>query len=326
MAIIQYSKAIATALLEEMRRDERILIWGEDVHRFGGVYACTKGIPEEFPDRIFGTPISEAAFVGAGFGAAVTGTPVVVELQYVDFILCAMDQLINQTAKIHYMSNGTIHAPYVLRVQQGFGRGNGAQHAGNFETYFCATPGLKVVCPSNAYDAKGLLKTAIRDPDPVVFCEHKLLYPTKCEVPEEEYTIPFGKAKIVREGEHVTIVATSFMVGRAEEAAKILEKEGIEAEIIDPRTLVPLDIDTIVESVKKTGRLMVAHEAVEFCGVGAEIGIQVMDRAFMYFDAPVKRMCTPNVPFPYNKKLEAALVPTAEQLVVGAKELLYIKT
>lgn len=321
MAKLQFSQAVAQALLEEMRRDERLLIWGEDVHRFGGVYACTKGIPEEFPDRIFGTPISEAAYVGAAMGAAVTGTPVCAELQYVDFILCAMDQLINQTAKTHYMSNGKVNVPVTLRVQQGFGRGNGAQHAGNFETYFCATPGLKVVCPSNAYDAKGLLKTALRDPNPVVFCEHKLLYPNKCEVPEEDYTIPFGKANIVREGTDITIVATSFMVGRAKEAAEILEKEGISAEVIDPRTLVPLDIDAIVKSVEKTGRLIVSHEAVEFCGVGGEIGMQVMDRAFKYLDAPIKRMCTPNFPFPYNKKLEASLVPSGEQIAQCAREL-----
>ena len=322
MAKIQYSQAIAQALLEEMDRDEKLLIWGEDVHRFGGVYACTKGIPEKYPDRIFGTPISEAAFVGAGLGAAITGTPTVVELQYVDFILCAMDQLINQTAKIHYMSNGKIKVPYVLRVQQGFGRGNGAQHAGNFETYFCATPGLKVVCPSNAYDAKGLLKTAIRDQNPVVFCEHKLLYPKKCEVPEEDYTIPFGQANIVREGKDITIVATSFMVDRAAEAADLLAQEGISAEVIDPRTLVPLDIDSIVKSVEKTGRLMITHEAVEFCGVGGEIAAQVMDQAFKYLDAPIKRVCTPNCPFPYNKKMEASLVATPEQLAAEAKKLL----
>lgn len=323
MAVIQYSKAIATALLEEMRRDERLIVMGEDVHRFGGVYACTKGIPEEFPDRIKGTPISEAAFVGAGLGAAITGTPTVVELQYVDFIFCAMDQLVNQTAKIHYMSNGTVKVPYTLRVQQGCGRGNGAQHAQNLETYFCCTPGLKVVCPSNAYDAKGLLKTAIRDQNPVVFCEHKMLYAEKCEVPDEEYTIPFGVANIVKEGKDVTIVATSFMVGKAKAAAELLAKEGIDAEVIDPRTLVPLDIDTIVESVKKTGRLVVVHESHEFCGFGAEISQQVQDRAFKYLDAPVKRVCTPNIPMPYNKKLEASLVPNPDTIAAAAKEVLY---
>lgn len=324
MARIQYSKAISEALLEEMRRDETLIVMGEDVHRFGGVYACTKGIPEEFPDRIKGTPISEAAFVGAGLGAAITGTRTVVELQYVDFIFCAMDQLVNQTAKIHYMSNGKVKVPYTLRVQQGCGRGNGAQHAQNLETYFCCTPGLKVVCPSNAYDAKGLLKTAIRDDNPVIFCEHKMLYAEKCEVPEDEYTIPFGVANILRKGKDVTIVATSFMVGKAMKAAELLAAEGIDAEVIDPRTLVPLDIDTIADSVKKTGRLVVVHEAHEFCGFGAEISQQIQDRAFKYLDAPVKRVCTPNFPMPYNKKLEASLVPTPEKIAAAAKEVLYI--
>lgn len=324
MALIKYSTAISQALLEEMRRDKTLFVMGEDVHRFGGVYGCTKGIPEEFPDRIKGTPISEAAFVGAGLGAAITGTRTVVELQYVDFIFCAMDQLVNQTAKIHYMSNGQVKVPYTLRVQQGCGRGNGAQHAQNLETYFCCTPGLKVVCPSNAYDAKGLLKTAIRDDNPVVFCEHKMLYPLRDEVPDEEYTIPFGVANIKRKGSDVTIVATSFMVGKAMEAAKLLEKDGIDAEVIDPRTLVPLDIDTIVESVKKTGRLVVVHESHEYCGFGGEIGMQVQDRAFKYLDAPIKRVCTPNFPMPYNKKLEASLVPAPESIAAGAKETLYI--
>ena len=325
MARIKYATAISQALLEEMRNDQSLLVMGEDVHRFGGVYGCTRGIPEEFPDRIKGTPISEAGFVGAGLGAAITGTRTVVELQYVDFIFCAMDQLVNQTAKIHYMSNGTVKVPYTLRVQQGFGRGNGAQHAQSLETYFSCTPGLKVVCPSNAYDAKGLLKTAIRDDNPVVFCEHKLLYPIFGEVPEEEYTIPFGVANIVKEGTDATLVANSFMVTRAIEAAEILEKEGISVEVIDPRTIVPLDIDTIIESVKKTGRLIVAHESHEFCGFGAEIGMQVQDRAFKYLDAPIKRVCTPNFPIPYNKKLEASLVPTAECIVKGVKESLYLK-
>ena len=325
MAKIRCSAAIAQALLEEMRRDETLLVIGEDVHRYGGTYACTKGLPEEFPDRCLGTPISEAAFVGAGLGAAITGTRMVVELQYVDFLFCAFDQLVNQTAKIHFMSNGKVKVPYTLRVQQGGGRGNGAQHAGNLETYFCCTPGLKVVCPSDAYEAKGLLKTAIRDDNPVVFCEHKLVYPMYSEVPDEEYLIPFGVANIKRKGKDVTIVATSYIVSKAMEAAEMLEKEGIDAEVIDPRTLVPLDIDTIVESVKKTGRLVVAHESYEFCGFGAEIAQQVADRAFKYMDAPVKRVCTPNYPYSYNKKLESYIMPSSEGIVKAVKEALSIK-
>ena len=325
MAKIKYSIAIRDALAEEMRRDPMVFVMGEDVARFGGVFGCTLDLPEEFGyARIRSTPISEAAFVGAGLGASITGARAVVELQYVDFIMCAMDQLVNQTAKIHYMSNGKVKVPYTLRVQQGCGRGNGAQHAQNFESIFANVPGLKVVCPATPYDAKGLLKTAIRDNNPVVFCEHKMLYALRGEVPEEEYTIPFGVADIKRPGKDVTIVATAFMVGKALEAATLLEKDGIHAEVIDPRTIVPLDIETISNSVKKTGRLVIVHETNEFCGFGAEIAFEVQNAVFKYLDAAIERVCTAQVPMPYSKVLEQANVPTPERIAAAAKKVLYM--
>ena len=326
MAIVKYSTAIRDALAEEMRRDPMVFIMGEDIARFGGVFGCTLDLPEEFGiKRVRSTPISEAAFVGAGLGASISGARAVVELQYVDFILCAMDQLVNQTAKIHYMSNGKIRVPYTIRVQQGCGRGNGAQHAGNYESVFSNIPGLKVVCPSNAADAKGLLKTAIRDDNPVVFCEHKMLYATRSEVPDDEdFLIPFGVANILRPGKDVTVVATSYMVSKALEAVKILEGMGIDAELIDPRTIVPLDINAICESVIKTGRLVIVHETNEFSGFGGEIAFQVQNAVFKYLDAPVERVCTSQVPMPYARKLENANVPNPGRIVDAVKKVLYL--
>jgi pyruvate/2-oxoglutarate/acetoin dehydrogenase E1 component len=282
-------------------------------------------LPEEFGEtRIRNTPISEAAFVGAGLGASISGGRAVVELQYVDFVLCAMDQLVNQTAKLHYMSNGRVKVPYTIRVQQGCGRGNGAQHAQNLESIFANVPGLKVVCPATPYDAKGLLKTAIRDDNPVVFCEHKMLYAPRGEVPEEEYLIPVGVADIKRPGKDVTLVATSFMVGKTLEAAELLAKEGIDAEVIDPRTLVPLDLDTIAASVKKTGRIVIVHETNEFCGFGAEIAFEVQHAVFRYLDAPIERVCTAQVPMPYSRALENANVPGPERIAQAAKKTLHM--
>ena len=326
MANIKYSIAIRDALAEEMRRDPMVFMMGEDIARFGGVFGCSVGLTEEFGEkRIRNTPISEAAFVGAGLGASITGARAIVELQYVDFILCAMDQLINQTAKIHYMSNGRVKVPYTIRVQQGCGRGNGAQHAQNFESLFSNVPGLKVVCPATPADAKGLLKTAIRDDNPVVFCEHKMLYTTRGEVSDDaDLCIPFGVADIRREGKDVTIMATSYMVQKALDAAKLLEAQGVDAEVIDPRTIVPLDIDTICESVKKTGRLVIVHETNEFSGFGAEIAFEVQNAVFKYLDAPIERVCTSQIPMPYSRKLEDANVPTPERIAAAAKKVLYI--
>jgi pyruvate/2-oxoglutarate/acetoin dehydrogenase E1 component len=324
MAKIKYSTAIRDAIAEEMRRDSSVFIMGEDIASFGGVFGCTLGLFEEFGfDRVRNTPISEAAFVGAGLGAAITGTRMIVEVQYVDFILCAMDQLVNQTAKIHYMSNGKVKVPYTIRVQQGCGRGNGAQHAQCLETLFAHVPGLKVVCPATPADAKGLLKTAIRDDNPVVFCEHKMLYAVRGEVPEGDICIPFGVADIRRSGIDATIVATSFMVQHALDAATLLEKEKIDCEVIDPRTIVPLDIDTITNSLKKTGRLVIVHEANEFCGFGAEIAFEVQEKAFRYLDAPIGRVCTEHVPMPYSRKLEQANVPDAGRIAAAVRAVLY---
>lgn len=325
MAKIKYATAIRDAMAEEMRRDPRVFVMGEDVERFGGVFGCTLDLPEEFgPDRIRSTPISEAAFVGAGLGMAITGARPIVELQYVDFIMCAMDQLVNQTAKIHYMSNGKMTVPYTLRVQQGCGRGNGAQHAQNFESLFANIPGLKVVCPATPADAKGLLKTAIRDNNPVVFCEHKMLYAVRGEVPDDpDFTIPFGKAALLREGKDATIIATAYMVAPALEAADRLAKEGISAEVIDPRTIVPLDEDALVRSVEKTGRAVIVHETNEFCGFGAELAFRIQGRAFKYLDAPVERVTTAQIPMPYARNLEKANVPDAARIVRAVMKTLY---
>jgi len=323
MAVIRYWQAIRDAIAEEMRRDKDIFVMGEDVETMGGVFGCTKGILEEFGHgRIRNTPISEAIIVGAGVGGALTGTKMLVEIQYVDFILHAMDQVINQAAKVRYMTGGKAQVPLVIRAQQGSGRGNGAQHSQNLEAIFCHMPGLKVVMPSNPYDAKGLLKTAIRDNNPVMFFEHKVLYNTTGEVPDDEYTIPFGKADIKREGKDVTIVATSWMVLKAMEAAKMLEGHGIDAEVIDPRTLVPLDKDTIINSVKKTGRVVIVHEAHGVCGIGAEIAFVISELAFDYLDAPIKRVTSAQTPTPYSKKLEQLTVPSPERITAAVEEVL----
>jgi len=323
MAVIRYWQAIRDAIAEEMRRDKDIFVMGEDVETMGGVFGCTKGILEEFGhERIRNTPISEAIIVGAGVGGALTGTKMLVEIQYVDFILHAMDQVINQAAKVRYMTGGKAQVPLVIRAQQGSGRGNGAQHSQNLEAIFCHMPGLKVVMPSNPYDAKGLLKTAIRDNNPVMFFEHKVLYNTTGEVPDGQYTIPFGKADIKREGKDVTIVATSWMVLKAMEAAKMLKDQGIDAEVIDPRTLVPLDKDTIVNSVKKTGRVVIVHEAHGVCGIGAEIAFIISELAFDYLDAPIKRVTSAQTPTPYSKKLEQLTVPSPERIIAAVKEVL----
>ena len=323
--IINVVRAVKDALAEEMRRDSSVFVMGEDVETMGGVFGCTKGLLAEFGhDRIRNTPISEAAFCGAGLGAALTGLRPVVELQYVDFILCAMDQVINQIAKYRYASGGRAKVPLVLRAQQGSGRGNGVQHSQNLETLFCHIPGLKVVMPSTPYDTKGLLKTAIRDDNPVMFFEHKLLYQTKGDVPDEEYTIPFGRADVKRPGRDVTIIATSWMVLKALEAAETLSAQGVDAEVIDPRTLVPLDEETILASVRKTGRAVVVHESHEFCGIGAELAYRIGEKAFDYLDAPVARVAALQTPVPYSKVLENKMLPSQERIISAVKKVLYI--
>jgi pyruvate/2-oxoglutarate/acetoin dehydrogenase E1 component len=282
----------------------------------------TLGLWKEFGDeRVRDTAISEAAIVGAALGAAVTGMRPVAEILFNDWITLAMDQIVNQVAKMKYMFGGTIRVPLVIRAPIGGGAGQAAQHSQSLEAWFVHVPGLKVVLPSTPYDAKGLLKTAIRDDNPVMFFEHKMGYLLEGEVPEEEYTLPFGVADVKREGKDVTVVATSLMVHKALEAAQDLAKDGLEVEVIDPRTLFPLDMETILSSVRKTGRLVVAHEAWRRGGVGAEIVAEVVERAFDCLDAPPKRVGALEVPVPYNRKLEALVLPDKAKVVEAIKAI-----
>lgn len=317
-----YKEAVRDALREEMLRDERVFLIGLDIGRFGGTYKATQGLWEEFgAERVRDTPLSEAAIAGAAVGAAMTGLRPVAEIMYNDFLTIAMDQVANQAAKLRYMSGGQATIPVVFRTQEGAGRSSAAQHAQSLEAWVAHIPGLKVALPSTPYDAKGLLKTAVRDDTPVVFFEHKLLYNTKGEVPEEEYLLPFGQAKVCRKGTGVTIVALSLMVLRALEAAEILAAEDVSVEVVDPRTIVPLDIDTILESVKKTGRLIVTHEGYTRCGIGAEIATQVMEKGLYYLEKPVRRVCALNVPVPFAPVMENYVIPSAAALVQAVKEM-----
>ena len=323
MSQILYKEAVRDALREEMLRDERVFLIGLDIGRFGGTYKATEKLWEEFGDeRVRDAPLSEAAIAGAAVGAAMTGLRPVAEIMYIDFTTIAMDQIVNQAAKLGYMSGGQARIPVVFRTQEGAGRSSAAQHAQSLEAWFAHIPGLKVAVPSTPHDVKGLLKTAVRDDAPVVFIEHKLLYNTRGEVPEEEYTLPFGKAKVCREGSDVTVVAISRMVLRALEAAEELAREGVSVEVIDPRTIVPLDIDAIVASVEKTGRLIVAHEAYTRCGVGAEIAAQVMERALYSLEKPVKRVCGRNTPVPFAPVMENYVIPGTADIVRAVKEML----
>ena len=325
MSMKTYAMAIRDVIEAEMRRDDRVFIMGEDIETLGGIFGCTKDLAKEFGvERVRNTPISEAGFVGAGLGAACAGMRPIVELMYMDFSYVAMDQLLNQVAKTRYIFGGNAKIPLVIRGQQGIGRGNAATHSQSIETFFMHIPGLKVACPSTPAEAAGLLRTAIRDDNPVMFFEHKALYASKGEVPDDpEFMIPFGKADVKREGKDVTIVANLLYVGRALEAAKELEKEGIQAEVIDPRTLVPLDMSTIVESVKKTGRLVVVHEAHRNAGWGAEVAAQVTQEAFPYLDAAPLRLGAAPCPLPFNLNLENAATPQVADIVKAAKAVLY---
>ncbi|MFW6115840.1 MAG: alpha-ketoacid dehydrogenase subunit beta [Chloroflexota bacterium] len=306
MRTISYREALNEALREEMVRDETVFLMGEDIaDPFGSAYKVTKGLSPEFGgDRVLQTPISELGFTGAATGAALTGMRPVVELMYIDFSTLAMDQIANQAAKIRYMSGGQAEVPLVIRTQGGLGRSSAAHHAQSLEAWFVHIPGLLVAMPSTPYDAKGLLKTAIRLNDPVMFIEHKLLYNTEGPVPEGEYTVPFGEAEVKREGTDCTVVATSMTVLKALKAAEMLEEEGISVEVVDPRTLFPLDAELIAASVRKTSRLVVAHEAPERCGYAAEVVAQIADKAFGYIDAPIQRVCAPSVPTPFARHLE----------------------
>ena len=322
MREITYREALREGLKEEMRRDERVFLLGEDIAEFGGTYKVTQGLLKEFgPARVRNTPISEAAIVGAALGSALLGMRPVAELMYIDFTAVAMDQIVNQVAKVRYMFGGKAKASLVIRTQGGAGRSSAAQHAQSLESWFTHIPGLKILMPSTPHDVKGLIKSSIRDDDPVFFIEHKLLYNEVGPVPEEEYLIPIGKADIKREGKDVTIVATSRMVLISLKAAEVLSEGGIEAEVIDPRTLVPLDEETILQSVKKTGKLVIVHEASKRSGYGAEIAALVCEKAFYDLDAPIKRVAALNTPVPFAPKLENYVIPDEKAIINGVKEL-----
>lgn len=322
MREITYREALNEALREELRRNENVVLLGEDIALYGGAYGVTRGLWQEFGgERVRNTPISEAAIVGCCVGAAVTGLRPVGEIMYVDFMTLCMDQLANQGAKIRYMFGGKARVPMVIRTEGGCGRSSGAQHAQSLEAWFVHVPGLKVVMPATPFDAKGLLKAAIREDNPVLFIEHKMLYNTKGLVPEEEYIIPLGLADVKREGKDVTVVAYSRMALRALEAAEILAKEGIEIEVVDPRTLLPLDIETICNSIRKTGRVVIVHEGCKTGGAGAEIGMQIVENAFDYLDAPVVRLGAKDAPVPCSRYLEDNSIPLTEDIVEAVRKL-----
>jgi len=321
----KYSVAIRDVIAEEMRRDNNVFVMGEDIGALGGVFGCTRGLQKEFgKDRVRDTPISESGYVGVGVGAALTGMRPVIDFMYLDFVYVAMDQLLNQAAKLRYMYGGRATLPMVIRGQQGIGRGNAGTHSQSVEAFFTHIPGFKVAMPSNAYDAAGLLRTAIRDNNPVMFVEHKALYINTEEVPDDpEFAIPFGQAAVKREGKDATIIATSLMVGRALEAAEKLAAHGIEAEVIDPRTLLPLDMDTINASVRKTGRALVVHEAHRNNGVGAEIASRIQEESFRYLDAPVARLGAKACTLPFSLVLENAVVPGVDDIVEAIRQIAY---
>jgi len=306
-----------------MLRDETIFVLGEDVGRYWkGAFKVTKGLAEEFGDeRVRDTPISESAIIGVATGAAITGMRPVAEIMFGDLSALAMDQIANQAAKLRYMFGGQVKVPVVIRMPFGAGVNIAAHHSQSLEAWFMHVPGLKIAMPSTAYDAKGLLKTAIRDDNPVMFFEHKLLYSIKGSVPEEEYTVPLGVADVKREGEDVTIVATLYMVHKSLAAAEELDRQGISAEVVDPRTLVPLDKQSIVDSVKKTGRIVIVTEDCKTGGVSAEIAAVVAEEAIDYLDAPVKRLAEPDTPIPFSPPLEKFVIPDENRIIGAVREM-----
>ncbi|CEP67363.1 Thiamin diphosphate-binding fold [Moorella glycerini] len=322
MRQITMAEAINEALREEMRKDPNMFILGEEIGLRGGAFTCTKGLMEEFPGRVLDTPISESAIAGAAYGAALSGTKAVAEFMFSDFSFIAMDQIINSAAKSRYMFGGQATIPVVFRMSSGSGRQQAAQHSQSLEVLYAHIPGLKVIMPSTPYDAKGLLKAAINDYNPVVFLEPRVLYFKKGEVPEQEYTIPIGKGDIKRSGEDVTVVATGVMVERSLAVAEKLAREGISVEVIDPRTIRPLDTELIVASVKKTGRLIVVHEAPRTYGMAGEIIALVMEQAFDYLNAPPQRVAGHDVPIPYNRNLEKLAIPLEEDIEAAVRKSL----
>jgi len=322
MREISFGQAVKEAIAEEMRRDERVLLIGEDVAEAGTPFKVLLGLVDEFgPERVLDTPISESGFTGIGVGLAMTGMRPIIDIMFGDFIGLVMDQMFNQAAKIHYMSGGKLKVPMVLRTTMGATRRSAAQHSQSLHAWMSHIPGLKVAIPATPYDAKGLMKTAVRDDNPVIIFEDKMQYPVKGPVPEEEYTIPFGVADIKRQGDDITLVATSSMVYVALEAADALAELGVSAEVIDPRTTTPLDKETLINSAKKTSRAIVIDEGYNHFGTTAELAATIAEGAFYYLDAPVKRLGAMDVPIPFSPVLEDLTIPTTEKLVEMAKVL-----
>jgi len=325
MATLTYRDALNQALREEMRRDERVFLMGEEVGVYQGAYKVSRGLLEEFgPHRVVDTPITELGFAGVGVGASMAGLVPIVEFMTWNFALLALDQIINSAAKLRYMSNGQLAMPIVFRGPGGAALQLAAQHSQSFESFVANVPGLKVVMPATPADAKGLLKSAIRDGNPVVFIEGEMLYNTKGDVPDGEYTTPLGVAEVKREGKDVTIVAHSKMVGVALKAADDLAKDGIMAEVVDPRTIRPLDVPTIAASVKRTNRCVILEEGWPFAGVGAQFAYDIQREAFDYLDAPIMRVTQEDVPMPYNKALEKLAKPDAAKVVAACRQVLYL--
>lgn len=326
MAVITMREALNQALREEMRRDENVFLMGEEVAAYQGAYKVSKGLLEEFGDkRVVDSPITELGFAGLGVGAAMVGLRPVIEFMTFNFSLLATDQIVNSAAKMLYMSGGQFNIPIVFRGPNGSAYQVSSQHSQAMESWYAHFPGLKVVMPSTPADAKGLLKSSIRDDDPVIFLEQERMYGNKGEVPDDEdFTVPLGVADVKREGTDATIVARSLMVPIALKAAEELEKQGVSVEVVDPRTIRPLDIDTIVNSVKKTNRVVIAEESHPFCGVGAELSAQIVERAFDYLDAPVKRLSGVDAPMPYARNLEKLALPDVERVIAAVREVAYL--
>lgn len=323
MPELTYGDSIREALREELKRDSTVFLMGEEIGVYGGAYKVTRGLLDEFgPERIRDTPISEIAIVGAGIGAALAGLRPIVEIMYMDFLTIALDQIGTQLAKLRFMSGGQLQAPMVIRTQYSLGRVHGSQHSQFFPSLFFQLPGVKVVLPSTPADAKGLLKSSVRDGNPVIFVESGLLYRTKGEVPDEEYLTPIGKADVKRKGDDVTIVAVSRTVLEALKAAEKMEATGVSAEVIDPRSIQPLDLETINQSVKKTGRLVIVADDVKQGGIGAEISAAVQEQSFDYLDAPIQRVGCPPTPVPFSPDLEKAYMPDDVKIIQAAQQLI----
>ena len=321
---LMYRDALNEALHEEMSRDADVFVMGEGIGERGGSYKVTDGLLQRFGrQRVIDTPIAEASFTGAGVGAAITGMRPIVEILFVDFSMLIMDQIVNQAAKYRLMTGGRGRVPMVLRTQGGVGDGVAAQHSQSLEAMFYHVPGLKVVMPSTPADAKGLLKSAIRDDDPVIFIEHKLLYMTEGPVPAEEYLIDLGAGEVKRPGEDVTLIAWGGMIAKSLAAAERLAQEGIDVEVVDPRTLVPLDRDLLIESVKKTEHVVIAQEAVRRGGVASDLASIIQEEAFDYLDAPIQIVAGRNTPIPYNKRLESSCIPQEEDIAAAVKRAVY---